>query len=358
VVQGQEDVCFALSLPKSEPPAAGYPLVVYAHGTGGSFTHGIRDLATTAAAAGASVLSIDMPVHGSRAHGAARGPDELFFNFTNPEAARDNVTQGSADLFALAHFARTLDADAASAFGQAVKFDGTRMVWFGHSQGATHVSLAAPFEPELAGVVLSGVGGDLSEGLVSKRSPIDLAGTLHVILADTSAGPEGELCPPAVSRTTGKPLTDSDGNPVYRCIGTNHPVYGLLQAYFDRVDPVNFGALWAKPPTGVKPKHVFMTFGVGDTFAPDGTQKAYAGASDLTLVAPELVPVPGQDEPAAAPLSANVKVGEVSVTQGLRQYPAEADKDAHFVYLRDDASADWQRFVTALLSGEAPAIGQ
>ena len=36
-------------------------------------------------------------------------------------------------------------------------------------------------------LLLSGVGGDLSESLVSKRAPIDLASTLYVLLGDTAA---------------------------------------------------------------------------------------------------------------------------------------------------------------------------
>ena len=358
VLQGMEDVCFALSLPRAAAPEGGYPLVVYAHGTGGAFTDGIRDLAKTAAAAGGAVLAIDMPLHGSRLHGDKRGPEELFFNFANPDAARDNVTQGSADLFSLAYFASSLAADANSKYGQAVKLDVSKSVWFAHSQGAIHASLAAPFEPGLGGVVLSGVGGDTSEGLVSKRAPIDLAKSLYKVFGDSSAAPEGELCPPLLDVQTGKPRTDEAGNVVkQQCVGSNHPVYGLLQAYFERADPVNFGALWATPPEAAGAKHVFMTFGVGDTYAPNSTQKAYAAASSFTQVAPELLKV-SDKAPAGAPLTGNVKVGDIMLTQGFRQYAAAKGKDAHFVYLNADASKDWQRFVTALLQGVTPAIGE
>jgi hypothetical protein len=358
VVQGTEDVCFALSLPKATAPADGYPLVIYAHGTGGAFTDGIRDLAKTAAAAGGVVLSIDMPLHGSRAHGSTRDPGELFFNFANPDAARDNVTQGSADLLALTAFARSLEADANSKYGQAVKLDANKIVWFAHSQGALHASLAAPFEPNLAGVVLSGIGGDMSESLVEKRAPIDVAASLYKLLGDSSAAPEGELCPPLLDSKTQKPLTDASGNVIkQQCIGANHPVYGLLQGYFERVDAVNFAPLWTKPPEGIPAKHVFMTFGVGDTYTPNGTQQAYASAAGFVQVAPELLKV-SDSKPANPPLTGNAKVGDVMVTQGFRQYAPSAGKDAHFVYLNADASKDWQRFVTALLQGVTPTIGQ
>jgi pimeloyl-ACP methyl ester carboxylesterase len=352
-IQRHEDVCFGLALPKGAAPEGGMPLVIYAHGTGGSFKTGLADLGKLAAEHGAAVLTIDLPQHGARRH-SMRPPDELFYNFTNPDAARDNVSQGSVDLFSLVWLAKNLDAGADSAFGQAVSF--SRIVLFGHSQGATHAALAAPLENDVSGVVLSGVGGDVSESLVAKRAPIDLASTLYVLLGDTAAAPEGALCPPILG-DDGKPVMTSDGSIAHhQCIGSSHPVYALLQGFLERSDPVNFASLLAKPGTGRTAKHVFMTFGIGDTYAPDITQKAFAAAGALTHVAPELLAIT-PDGVKPAPLSANVTVGMAKFTQGVRQYMAEEGKDAHFVY-QGPARADWQRFLGALLDGQLPAIGE
>lgn len=332
-----EDVCFGLALPKSAPPAEGYPVAIYGHGTGGSFKSGISDLAATATSVGAAVLTIDLPQHGSRKHGSALGSDELFFNFVNPDAALGNVAQGSADLLSLVKWATVVNQPASSDFGQAVKFDASRIALFGHSQGATHTSLMTPYANDVAGVVLSGLGGDLSEGLISKQSPIDLSVALPVLLGDPEAKPyDVKSCP--------------------ACVGSNHPVYALLQAFFERVDPVNFGSGLTKLPEDGTAKHVFMTYGLGDTYAPESTQRAYAISAGLPHVGEELSKL-YKNGPVPAPQASNVKIGDFSVTQGVSQYKPKSGEDGHFVYL-GAGKADWQRFLKALLQGETPEIGQ
>ncbi|MFT3921331.1 MAG: hypothetical protein QM778_02225 [Myxococcales bacterium] len=330
-----EDVCFGLLLPKTAAPASGYPLVIYGHGTGGSFKSGLNDLASLPAG-GAAVLTIDLPQHGSRKNGSTLGSDELFYNFTNPRAARDNVAQGSADLFSLVRWALSASGDAGSAFGQSFRFDATKLAFFGHSQGATHVSLALPYENDVIGAVLSGVGGDLSEALTTKKSPVDIASVIPLVLGDPEAGAE-KTCP--------------------NCIGSNHPVLALLQSFFEPVDPVNFAPQLRSPAIGTTPKHVFMTYGVGDTYAPETTQQAYSNAAQFDTVMPVLVTYNGV-KPVAAPLSGNVEIVKDSFyTQGSHQYQPASGEDGHFVYL-GAGKPDWQRFVGGLLSGQTPVIGQ
>ncbi len=331
-----EDVCFGLLLPKTAAPENGYPLVIYGHGTGGSFKSGLNDLAELPAS-GAAVLTIDLPQHGSRKNGSDLGSDELFYNFTNPRAARDNVAQGSADLFSLVYWALSASGDEASPFGQAFHFDPTRLALFGHSQGATHVSLALPYENDAIGAVLSGVGGDLSEALLSKKKPIDITSVIPLVLGDPEAG-AANSCP--------------------NCIGSNHPVLALVQSFFERVDPVNFARHLPAPPLGTTPKHLFMTYGIGDTYSPEITQQAFLRAASLKLVQPVLAPFAGIDKDVVSPpFSSNVMLLDNAYTQGARQYEAAAGEDGHFVYLAS-GKADWQRFLTALLRDEVPVIGE
>jgi len=326
-----EQVCFSLTLPRGPLPTAGFPLLIYGHGTGGSHRSALADFASLADSA--AILSIDLPQHGSRKAGSALGSDELFFNFNNPGAALGNVLQGSADLLSLVKWAVSANLPDNSPLGRAVRFDPARIALFGHSQGATHSSLLIPYAPELAGFVLSGVGGDLSEALVSKRSPLDIASLVPLLVGDPEAAQTGS-CP--------------------SCIGASHPVYGLLQNYLDRADPVNFGQLASVGRSA--PANVFMAFGTGDTYAPDATQKAYALSAGLPLVGPELLP---SDQAGAltAPVSRNVSVAADTATQGVRQYAAVGDADAHFVY-QSSAREDVQSFLRALLGGTPPIIGK
>lgn len=332
-----EDVCFGLALPKAAAPEAGYPVVIYGHGTGGSFKSGLSDLGKTAAGVGGAVLTIDLPQHGSRKNGSTRGSDELFYNFLNPDAALGNVAQGSADLMSIVAWVKSANETDASDFGQALRFDTTRIALFGHSQGATHASLTIPHEPGFVGVVLSGVGGDLSEGLTTKKSPIDIARAMPFLLADPAAQPY-------------------DKDTCNKCVGSNHPVYALLQGFFERVDPVNFGASLTTLREGATAKHIFMTYGENDTYAPEGTQKAYAVSAKLPHVGEELTKL-YKAGPVPAPVSENVTIGEINVTRGVRQYNPKSGEDGHFVYL-GDGKADWQRFLEALLEGTTPQIGE
>ncbi|HSC87051.1 MAG TPA: hypothetical protein VLC09_07260, partial [Polyangiaceae bacterium] len=92
-VQRTEQVCMSLTVPKGTAPAAGWPLVVYAHGTGGSMRSHLSDaiagrLARTSPAF--AVLGIDQVQHGPRRGSSTEDPEHLFFNFTNPDAARGN----------------------------------------------------------------------------------------------------------------------------------------------------------------------------------------------------------------------------------------------------------------------------
>src|SRR5690606_34549028 len=140
-VQRTESVCLSLTVPKgASMPAEGWPAVVFAHGTGGSFRSHVRaEVAGALAKASAPfvVLGIDQVAHGPRRGESAESPNDLFFNFGNPAAARGNPIQGAADQISLARFAASLDLSAGDTGADAIKLDPLRLVFFGHSQGAT-----------------------------------------------------------------------------------------------------------------------------------------------------------------------------------------------------------------------------
>ena len=119
-----EAVCASLTIPKGGTmPAEGYPLVIYAHGTGGSFrSHVTEGLAARLASVDdveggqrrMAVLGFDQVAHGTRRGGSTQGPDRIFYNFPNPGAARGNPLQGAADVASFARFAQALSLTAAT----------------------------------------------------------------------------------------------------------------------------------------------------------------------------------------------------------------------------------------------------
>ena len=338
---GSIPVCFAMTIPTTATmPGSGWPLALYAHGTGGSFRSGIqKGLAGDLADAGIATLAIDFPEHGRRRGDSTASPDSLFYNFANPEAAKGNVLEGAADLFSQVYWAERADIAAAdSPTGAEIRFDYTHVALFAHSQGATHAALALPYEPGIGAAVLSGEGGDLTQSLLTKSSPVNIAAILPFALLDADGA--GHLAG-----------------------GDFHPALSLFQGYFDDADPVNYARTLVRDPGGVG-RHVFMTYGLGDTFATEATQRAFAQAGRLALVEPVLT-LDAAGNPnsfglpvAPAPLNGNVMIAGSTFTVGVRQYMPNAGDDGHFVATdTTQGRADVMRFLTDALSGTTPTIG-
>ena len=196
----------------------------------------------------------------------------------------------------------------------------------------------AAFEGGMGGAGgLSGNGGDLTMSLLHKSKPVDIAAAIPYALFDVNdkgSAAGGDL----------------------------HPVLALFQTYFEEADPVNYARrLRREPVGGGAPKaHVFMTYGVGDSYSPEQTMEAYARAARLPLVTPRLVDelFAKKDSPALSevtpPLMANIS----GKTLGLRQYMPDGDDNGHFVASSTtDGAADVTRFMLGALAGETPAIG-
>ncbi|HVJ20913.1 MAG TPA: hypothetical protein VM686_36135 [Polyangiaceae bacterium] len=329
----REQVCLSLTVPKATAmPAEGYPLVIFAHGTGGSFRSHVRDdVAGVLASASPNfaVLGIDQVVHGPRRNGSEESPDNLFFNFQNPDAARGNPLQGAADQLSLARFAAALDLSASDTGAAAIKVNPAMIYFFGHSQGSTEGSLAVPFSEEIGAAVLSGNGASLIDALLNKTSPVDIAGALPIALSD----------------------------PTVTTITTMHPVLSLLQQWIDPADPLNFARAVTRSPIGTHPpKHVFQTFGLEDTFSPPVTMQIYAEAGGLSHVTPDLTDLElGTVDP---PLYGNVDHGGVYYTLGVRQYEPASGDDGHFVVFDvNQANSDMVHFFETATVGP-PEIGQ
>ncbi len=327
----REDVCLSLTVPTGTMPAEGWPLVVTAHGTGGSFRSHVRpELAGALAAAtpAFAVLGIDQVVHGPRRGTSTESPDNLFFNFQNPAAARGNPIQGAADQLSLAEFAATLDLSAADSGGDAIKVDPSKIFFFGHSQGSTEGSLALPYSDIYKAAVLSGNGASLMDALLTKTSPVDIKSVMPLALSD-----------PTIAETN-----------------TMHPVLSLLQQWIDPGDPLNFARPITREPIAPhQPKHLFQTFGMDDTFSPPDTLWIFARAGVLPQVNPALsdLELPLVD----APVSGNVTVASTDYTLGVRQYQPSGS-DGHFVVFDvSEANGDMVHFFETAAVG-TPEIGQ
>ena len=342
IVQGSEQLRLSLTIPSGEMPADGWPVVLYAHGTGGSFRSGIDDgtagrmssIIVDGQPVKAALIGYDGVQHGPRRGPSERDPATLFFNFANPKAARGNTLQGAADLHLLTYLAENIAVDAAaSPTGQAIAFNPAKIFLFGHSQGASVASLFAALEPNVKSAIFSGLGGSLILSLLNKTQPVDIARGVRIALSGS--------------------LTNTSS------VNELNPVLSILQWYTDPVDPVNFAPLlYRRIPEGRNPLHVLQTLGQGDSFTPEPCMKAFAESAGLPQGTPAGYTLADFAE-TAFPVSRN-KQSSLSVPVTALMIPYLADGfDGHFVAQRNaSAQRQCQEFIGTSITAGVPTVTQ
>jgi predicted esterase len=326
IVQRMEQLRFSFTVPLGVPPAAGWPLVIYAHGTGGDY-HSFHDDGTAARLAerGLAAISIDQVLHGPRNPNGS--PEVSFFNFQNPLSARDNTLQGALDDFSLLRLAASIDFTDPDS-GRVIRFDPDRIMFFGHSQGGLTGTPFLAREPGIAGAVLSGAGGLLYLSLLYKTEPIDIAGLVAAILRDV-------------------PLDEFN------------PVLALIQTWMDRSDPASYARyLVVDPAGGAEPKHVFHSLGLTDRFTPVPAIEALAVALGVEPVEPIVQPIEGFEVADRTTRTAPVAGNVGGVTAVLLEYTERSGSDGHFVLFDVEAARrqSIQFLATLAETGEATLV--
>jgi hypothetical protein len=322
-----EAVCFALALPRAAPPPAGWPLVVYHHGTGGSMRSAILDGTAGQVTAGpnaAALFAFDAVAHGARRGSSRKSPDDLVFNPLNPRAARDNFLQGAVDVLQALRLPLVPIPAAASPTGATIAFNPGVVAFFGHSQGSTSGELALPFTTVPGAAVLSGAGAYLTASLLEKTKPVDVVAGL--------------------ASAIGEPLNE------------DHPVMTIFQSFFDRADPVNYNPLIVvHPRSGIPPKHVFMSWGKGDSYTPRGPLEANARSLGIPPVRPLVEDY--MVRPIERPVNRNLlSEGGPLRTAAVFQYAPDG-YDGHFVATSNPtAIADWTAFLHTYVFTGTPSV--
>ena len=331
-LQGTFDLRFALVVPnanKCPPPAAGYPIVLYEHGTGGDYRSFVRDgTARSLADKCLASMGVDQIFHGTR---PGSPPEEdpqreskiqfLFFNFNNPKAARSNNRQSAIDVVQRARlFTETkvkVPANIAKT-QQAIGFDDTKLLFFGHSQGGLNGPLFLAASKAARGGVLSGAGSVLTIALLEKTKPVDVAAFVRNLLLGLS-DPERA-----------------------KEVNEFHPAFTLAQTIVDALDPVHYGSfITTSPRPGFAPKSIFQTEGIaadgsGDTYAPPHGIEALAVAMSLPRIAPGVRPVKEATWAGLADVSVGGdgvrgNIGGGRATGALAQFTPKTGRDGHFV---------------------------
>lgn len=342
LVARELELRFLLTVPDAAAcpaPAAGYPVALYAHGTGGDYRSALDDgTAERLAAECVATFTIDQIFHGTRPGGpcAARGNmqpcnllnDEAMavFNTLNPTSMRHTNLQATVDVVQQARLVTTgalVVPAAVSATGARIAFDPSRVLLRAHSQGAVNGVLALAVDDQLAGAALSGAAAMVSLSLLGRQEPQDLG----VLLA-------GELYGAGSGAT----------------VTLDHPALSLLQTALDVGDPLSFGRLVvAEPPAGFPPRSVLLVEGIG----PDGRSDGYVASraievNALAMGLPALEPLVAPIEelrwggPDAVPIPTGglaQNLADGCATGALVQFAPPAGADPHFVVFDVEAAA-------------------
>jgi hypothetical protein len=307
-------------------PPEGYPIVMYAHGTGGDYRSYVADGTAKALAARClATMGVDQIFHGARPgspdNGGGASVEILFFNFKNIEAARANTRQSALDevqrarLFTESHASIPM---AVAVTGSEIRFDSSKVLFFGHSQGGLNGPLYLAADDSSRGGVLSGSAAVLAITLLEKTKPDpSVAGVVASIFLGLKSDELEEM-------------------------SVFHPGISLAQTIVDVVDPIHYApTLAVMPRQGFIAKSLYMTEGInpdgsGDHYAPPHGIEAHALACGLPLQLPaQRPPVElawGGPVPLVIPeggLSGDLAGGASSGV--LAQWPVPPDSDGHFV---------------------------
>ncbi len=359
VVRENQSVRLVLTVPRRPMPAAGFPLTIYMHGSGGEAYQVVNrgplseDVpaseqpapapgsgpALWLARRGVAALGFDFPLHGTRNDPPDVTGLVLYNLFGNVDATLDNFTVAAMELTRLSRLAveLTVDAsltptlDAGGAADGRIRFDPERLSAFGQSMGTTIGSNWAAVDPRVRGLVFSGAGGMLAEIAVSATEPVRLK-TIAELALNLGAGEEVRI---------------------------DHPVLHALQNLWDLVEPVaKANRVVAEPFAGFEPRHVLMTAGFRDGYFHPRAQAAMAVAMGLTLVGdgaepilPERLALSGR-LPAPYPLSANVG----GRTAGVVSYAAPNTLGHYVVFNQPGARHQYSCFLASLGTAEGAGI--
>jgi dienelactone hydrolase len=358
VLHDVQSACFSLVVPSGETPAAGWPTLVFAHGTGGSFRSAIAEgLARRLADAGIATLSVEGLLHGTRRGDSDSDGlvdnlplDQLVFNLRNPDSARDNPLQAAIDQFTSVRLARNL-AEASAPEAAPTTLDPANVFFMGHSQGAQAGVAFLPFEPEVHAAVLSGVGANLLQAILAKTEP-------QVTLPGGLSYPPAELLQLAFQERPDRPLTSA------------HPLLLLFNTFVNRSDADAYSPMLrrqALPEIGAK--HILAYMGHTDHYTPLRSAGSFVIGAGLEVGEQNLFPAPcdqyTDDRDNACgyttsgflpvtPLPASGNQGGVTSVVLMREQSGE--RDGHFVAFAPAEQDRIVAFFTSAKDGAVPVV--
>ena len=364
-----EPVEFTVTIPKKPMPAAGYPIAVYGHGTGGDSTSHFGSNVDEAPSlyegdVPIAMIGFDAVMHGKReldANGNAYPSERTqAMALKNTVAVRESWRQTVADMLVLYDLIGRGELvlpplpDASSGTGKII-FDPSYGLFMGHSQGAQE------------GGLLLGLTGDVHHAVLSAG-----AGGILLAFVDRAIGDTiWNLGIPAQYREmlSGMGLENmkvADVLAMFLGLGTGALSYDafitdhIVQALVDPLDPLNYTHRFIREPlSGMSPKNILQTIGIGDRDSPNSGQFAMITAEGLEPVGvvyevSDAMRIAGYTDSKAYCAADNIEASGGRVTGGSLQFTLQnTEIDPHFViYYNVSARNAYVDFFQSVLAGE------
>ena len=352
VEQRMETVPLTISIPKGPMPAAGFPLTMYFHGSGGLSTASVdrgtwyrttdptscpdgvfgeswldytgcntkgEGPAHVLARHGFAVAGSALPVNPERVPGAS---DIEYLNFNNLGPGRDLFRQGIIEqrLFLEALLAlRISPATVAACSGLSLpagatdyRFDGAHVYAQGQSMGGQYTNLFSAVEPRVLASLPTGAGGYWSQFILETPLIPNLPNIIGPVLIRTRV-----------------PLTFL------------HPALQIYETAWEAVDPMVYMPRLARRPLPGHPvRSIYEPVGIGDSFFAtptyDAMALAYGHQEAGDIIWPSMqqaLALAGHEGIAAYPVQQNVMSEDGTPYTGVVvQYEGDGIYDAHALY--------------------------
>ncbi len=334
VVQRDETIPIKINLPKSAMPAAGFPLAVYFHGSGGLSSQVVdrgtappggdptkgEGPAHVLAAHGFATVGSALPVNPERVPGAM---DTEYLNFNNLAAFRDTFRQGMIEQRMFMEALRTLaippsvvtacNLPAAAGY----KFDPDKLVALGQSMGGMYTNLIGSVERRIKAVVPTGAGGFWNLFITKTTLISGLPQLLGALLA----------------------IDQVDETFV-------HPGLFLFQLAWEPAEPVvHMARLGHRPLPGHPARPVYEPVGKGDSYFPielyDAIVIAYDHQEAGQIILPSMqdaLALDGRSGILPYPVMQNrTSLAGPKFTGAVVQYEGDGHSDPHSIYAQLDA---------------------
>jgi hypothetical protein len=260
VEQRQETIPVVFTLPLDAMPPAGFPLIMYFHGSGGTHDQVVARSFVNAEGFGANDegMAHTLGGRGFAAFGSAHpiSPDRVpgassiaYLNFANLKMFRDLFRQGVIEQRLLLDALLELELDPSvvadcqglslPADAETYRFDPDSIMAMGQSMGGQYTNLIGATEPRIRAVVPTGAGGYWSFFIFQATLIDNIPSLLKVLL-----GTQAEL-------------------------SFVHPVFSVLQQAWEPVEPMVYMprlGLW--PINGHPARPVYEPVAPGDSFFP------------------------------------------------------------------------------------------